>query len=310
MGAKAVYEPERYPQAGDPNADVRLGVIDLLHKGHTKWMDVGETGHSHLIARAGWMPDSAHVYVERLTRTQNLLELISYSVHTGAGSVMLHESDLYWVNLHGEPKFLMSGQFLWLSERDGFTHLYLCSPDGKEQTQLTKGQWEVASVVGVNEAAGRVYFLSSEVSPLERQLYSIGLDGRNKTRLSKAGGTHAISMGPGAHYYLDTVSSLSAPPHTTLHKGRRKRTGLVSRGRYAAAGPVPSCPRGICKVSIGRPAVLRETAQACRLRSGEKVSGGRAGLRRSRRAADCGPMERREPGTDVRAGGLRDLGTG
>ena len=225
LGAKAVYEPERYPQAGDPNADVRLGVIDLVHKGHTKWMELGETGHSHLIARAGWMPDSAHVYVERLTRAQNLLELLSYSIHTGAGSVLVRESDLYWVNLHGDPKFLMSGQFLWLSERDGFTHLYLCSPDGKEQTQLTKGPWEITGITGVDEAAGRVYYLSSESSPLERQIYSIGLDGRNKTRLSKAGGTHAISMGPGAAYYLDTVSSLSAPPHTTLHKADGSELG-------------------------------------------------------------------------------------
>jgi dipeptidyl-peptidase-4 len=112
----------------------------------------------------------------------------------------------------------MSGQFLWLSERDGFTHLYLCSADGKEQKQLTQGQWEVTSVVGVDEAAGRVYFLSSEVSPLERQFYSVGLDGRNKTRLSKSAGTHSISMAPGGPFYLDTASSLSAPPHTTIHK--------------------------------------------------------------------------------------------
>jgi dipeptidyl-peptidase-4 len=230
LGAKAIYEPERYPQAGDPNAEVKVGVIDLVHKGHTKWMDVGETGRTHLIARAGWMPDSAHVYVVRLTREQHLLELLSYAIHNGMGSVILRESDLYWVNLHGDPRFLMSGQFLWLSERDGFTHLYLCSADGKEQKQLTQGQWEVSNLVGVDEAAGRVYFLSSEVSPLERQFYSIGLDGGNKTRLSKSAGTHSISMEAGGPYYLDTFSNLTAPPRTTIHKADGSELGTY---RYA-----------------------------------------------------------------------------
>ena len=224
LGSKAVFEPERYPQAGDPNADVHLGVIDL-HKVRTRWLDLGETGPSHLIARAGWMPDSASIYVERLNRTQNLLELVAYPLRTGACVVMVREYDPYWINLHGDPKFLKNGQFLWLSERDGFTHLYLYSADGKEQKQLTHGQWEVTNLVGVDESAGRVYFVSSEPAPLERQFYSIGLEGTGKTRLSMDPGTHTISMGPGAAYYLDTASSMKTPPHTTLHKGSGMELG-------------------------------------------------------------------------------------
>jgi dipeptidyl-peptidase-4 len=116
--------------------------------------------------------------------------------------------------------FVSGGQqFLWLSELDGFRHLYLYSVDGKAVRQLTKGLWEVTGIVGIDEAAGRVYYTSSETSPLERQFYSVAMTGEGKRQISSGAGSHTIVMGPGGNYYLDTFSSVSSPPRTTVHSG-------------------------------------------------------------------------------------------
>src|SRR5205814_8776728 len=91
-------------------------------------------------------------------------------------------------------------------------HIYLYSLDGGAPKQLTHGPWEVTAIAGVHEASGRVYSQSSEPSPLERQLYSVRLDGAEKRRLSSGAGTHRISMAPECAYYLDTFSNLTSPP--------------------------------------------------------------------------------------------------
>jgi len=214
---RAKPEPELFPQPGTPNADVRLGVVPAAG-GPTRWMDIGDT-RDHLLARVYWAPDSRSVAYERLNRIQNQLELGLADVHSGTPRLLLTEQDSYWINVNDDFRFLGKGkQFLWGSERDGYHHLYLCSVDDKRVTQLTKGDWEVTQVAGVNEESRELFFVSTEQSPLERQLYRVRLDGRQKQRLSGGAGTHSISMSPTADYYLDTASSLASPPRRTLHE--------------------------------------------------------------------------------------------
>ena len=213
LGARVRYEPERYPQVGENNADVHLGVVAATG-GPTRWLDVGETRNAYLIARAGWMPDSRSVYVVRMNRVQNRLELFSIGVESNMPTAILREADPYWINLDGEVRFLKDGKrFLWTSEKDGYRHIYLHSTDGKELKQLTKGEWEVRSIIAVDEK--RVTYLSDEGNPLEQHLYSVKLDGSGKERLDKTEGVHHVS-GSG-EYYLDTYSTLKSPSRTTLH---------------------------------------------------------------------------------------------
>jgi dipeptidyl-peptidase-4 len=216
---RAFTEPERFPQPGTPNADVRLGVV-AAEGGPTRWMDIGET-RDHLLARVDWAPDGREVAYQRLNRIQNRLDLGLADVRTGVSRVLLTEEDSYWVNVNDDFRFLNRGkQFLWGSERDGYLHLYLGSIDDKHvsQSQITKGEWEVTEVAGVNEETREVFFVSSEQSPLERQLYRVRLDGKQKQRLSGGAGTHSISMSPTTAYYMDTASSLATPPRRTLHE--------------------------------------------------------------------------------------------
>ena len=225
---RAVYEPERYPQAGDNNAIIRLGVVSV-NGGPTRWYDVGDTRDSYLIARAGWMPGSRALYVLRFNRVQNRDALFSIDLESGARTTIFEESDPCWINLKGDIRFLENGkQFLWTSERGpgGHRHIFVYSNDGKQVQQVTSGAWEVSRIIAVDEAGGRVFYTSDEPSHFERHLYAINLDGRTKRRLTQEPGTHDISMGPGGLYYVDTWSSLSEPPRSVLHAGDGTELGV------------------------------------------------------------------------------------
>lgn len=212
---RALAEPQRYPQAGERNPDVRLGVV-AAKGGGTHWFEVGNTVWEYLVARVTWSPDAKKLYVVRSNRVQSKVELLAFDVESRKAAKVLEESDLYWVNVHGQPQFVNDG-FLWLSERDGFRHIYLYGMDGKLMRQLTKGPWEVTALHGV--ADGQVYFTSSEASPLERHGYVIGLDGQGKRLLTPGAGTHVLTVGPGAKYLMNSSSSTVAPPRVTLHAG-------------------------------------------------------------------------------------------
>ncbi|MEO8597809.1 MAG: S9 family peptidase [Candidatus Solibacter sp.] len=227
LGTRAILEPERYPQAGENNADIHLGLIPATG-GPTKWFDVGDTRNAYLIARAGWMPNARAMYLLRMNRVQNKLEMIAIDAESSEATVIFKESDPHWINLDGDIQFLKDGKrFLWTSERDGgFRHIFLYSNDGKSVKQLTKGNWEVTAINAVDEAGERVYYTSSEPTPLERHLYSVKLDGGGKKQLTAANYTHSISISPTGAFYLDTYSNLTTPPRTTMNSGDGKELSV------------------------------------------------------------------------------------
>jgi dipeptidyl-peptidase 4 len=227
LGVRARLEPERYPQPGDPNADVRLGVVQA-DGGPTRWIDLGDTRDA-LLARVYWSPDSVHIAVERLNRIQNRLDLLLLDVLTGESRLLLREQDPFWINVGDEFRFLQDGaQFLWSSERDGFRHLYLYRSDGKEIRQLTRGNWEVTAVDGVDERARQVFFTSTQATPLERHLYRVALEGGEPQRMTIASGTHSVLMPAGCEHYLDSFSSVTTPPRRTLHTGSGAEIAVFS----------------------------------------------------------------------------------
>lgn len=214
---RAISEPQRYPQAGERNSKVRLGMVSAMGA-KTKWFDVGDTVFSYLIARVKWSPDAKKLYVVRPNRIQNRQELLAYDVASRKQTILMEESDAYWVNVGDEPRFIKDGtEFLWLSERDGFRHIYRYSAGGQLLQQITSGSWEVTAINGVDETAGVVYYTSSEPSPLERHGYVVGFDGSGKRQLTSGAGTHSMSMSPSARYYLHGHSSTDSPSRTTLH---------------------------------------------------------------------------------------------
>jgi dipeptidyl-peptidase-4 len=255
LSAPARLEPERYPKAGDPNADVRAGVV-LAAGGPTRWMDLGET-RGFLLARVDWLPGGQGLAVQRLNRIQNRLDLLVADPSTGAASVLLREQDPYWINVTDSYRFLKDGkQFLWSSEREGFRHLYLYGMDGKLKHTVTRGEWEVTSLAGVDEAAKTVYYVSTAQSPLERQLYRTGFDGKHTTRLTQTAGTHTISMSTAANCYMDSASSLSDPTQRTLHSQDGKLVATYMEADRAATADLQILPTDIVKFTASDGALL------------------------------------------------------
>ena len=247
LPVRPVAEPARYPKAGTPNPDVRLGVVGVSG-GATRWMDLGDTRDA-LLARVGWLPDSRGVWVERLNRVQNRLDLLVADPATGAPRTLVHETDPTWINVTNNLRFLSDGKrLLWSSERTGFRHLYVYSTEGRLLKQVTRGDWEVSQVVGVDEQRGEVYYVSSEKDALERHLYRAGLNGKGKQQLTSLAGTHTVSMSPTCAFYIGSHSSLQEPARRSLHQADGKEVAVLEERNRKPLEEYQILPTGIVRV--------------------------------------------------------------
>jgi dipeptidyl-peptidase 4 len=210
-------EDHRYPFAGQLNAHVRLGVIEIAG-GEPAWLDLGADKDSYL-ARVDWLPDGS-LAVQVQNRAQTGLDLVRFDPQTGARTLLLRETGEPWINLHdafrplAEPQY--AGAFIWASERTGFRHLYLYDAAGRLIRQLTQGDWQVDGVVGVDEAAGRVYFTGTRASPLENHLHTVSLAGGEVRQITTASGVHTVVLDHACRRFVDSYTSLSRPPMVTL----------------------------------------------------------------------------------------------
>jgi dipeptidyl-peptidase-4 len=235
---QAVFEPQRFPKAGTPNASVRLGVVSA-RGGRTRWTELGPTTET-LIARVQWLPGGGKLAVQRLSRVQDRLELLTAEAGTGRVERVLEEKDAAWVNLHDALSFFPDGRFLWASERSGYRHLYLYSAGGQLERQLTSGDWEVSGVEGMD--GKYVYFTGTRESPLERHLYRVPLTGGEVERLTKERGTHTIAMAPRTAFFVDTHSNLQTPAARTLHRADGSRVAMLREANRKVLGEYAMLP--------------------------------------------------------------------
>ncbi len=211
----------KYPKAGEPNSVVTLHVFDLA-AAKTINLDMGPEKDQYL-ARLTWA-DAKHVATLRLNRLQNQCDLLFSDPETGATEVVFQEkSDTYIEVSDDKWHFLeKSDDFLWRSEQDGYYHIYRYGRDGKLVKALTSGDFEVTKILGVDEAGDKVYFMSSEVSPMERRLYSVSLNGKKKELLTKEPGTHEVTLSAAYRYFVDSYSTISKPARTLLRDASGK----------------------------------------------------------------------------------------
>ena len=243
----AIYEPQRYPQAGTPNAVVKIGIVPATG-GDTKWLNV-TTAPDQLIARIQWLPDSKGVAIERMNRVQNQLELLLADCSSGSLRPVLSEHDKTWININDDLHFFKaSPQFLWSSERSGFRHLYLYSLNGELLKQLTSGNWQVNRVDAFDEKRRSIYFTSSEASPLEDQLYRVPFDGGASEQISKGSGMHSIKIDENGSHYLDTFSNLATPPQTTLHDSDGAQLSVIKSADRSSLSNLNILPAEIVTV--------------------------------------------------------------
>ena len=224
--------PLRYPKAGTENSSVQIRVVNIAD-GATKTITQVD-GDSYL-PRMDWMGENA-LLIQRMNRHQNRLEVLRADTRNGEVATMFVETDSAWVDVDDDLIWFDDGQrFLWSSERDGWNHLYVYGRDGRVQRQLTEGEWDVASVIGVDERGGFVYFTAARPTPMELHLFRVPLDGGRVEKLTEEPGSHYITMSPGFTYYVDTWSRASELPTTRLFSidGRLTRT-LAENSAVAA----------------------------------------------------------------------------
>ncbi len=208
----------KYPKAGEQNAEVSIHIFDLQNKVTTK-VDAGGEKDIYL-PRIYWTGELGTLAFLRLNRLQNKLDLMYTNTETGDSEIILEEKSNTYVDLNYNDNlhFLENNKgFIRTSEQDGFKHIYHHDSKGKLIRQITKGNWEVTNLVGVDEEGERIYFVSTEASPLERNLYVINLEGKEKKLLTAEKGTHAINMSDDFKFFITSYSSAQSPVQVSLN---------------------------------------------------------------------------------------------
>src|SRR5690606_36282321 len=213
----------KYPKAGEKNAEVSIHVHSL-DVDKTIKVDTGSEKDIYL-PRIYWTGDSKTLAFIRLNRLQNQMDLFHSNTDNGeCKSVLKETADTYVdLNYNDNLQYLTNGNgFVRTSQQDGYKHIYHHDMNGKLISQVTTGDWEVTELAGMDEARQLIYFISTEVSPLERNLYVIQLNGKNKELLTPEKGTHEINMSKDFKYFSGYYSTAAQPLKITLNQSDGK----------------------------------------------------------------------------------------
>ena len=206
----------KYPKAGEKNSDVSLHIYDVK-AASAKKINLDKYNDFY-IARIEWTNEANTLSAQVLNRHQNNLDLLFVDGNSGATKVVLNEKDKAYVDVTDNLTFLKDNSFIWTSEKDGFNHIYHYDKNGKLKNQVTKGKWEVTAYYGFDEKAGTIYFQSTENGSINRDVYSIKLNGSGKKRLSTQTGTNGATFSPNFQYFINSYSSAKNAPKHTLHE--------------------------------------------------------------------------------------------
>ncbi|MBL7749897.1 MAG: DPP IV N-terminal domain-containing protein, partial [Chitinophagaceae bacterium] len=197
--------PVEYPKVGEPPSPARIGVVDI-NNADTKWMNVPGDPAQHYIVRMEWSAPG-EIILQQLNRRQNESKLMLCNTATAEAKTIYAETDSAWVSTISEWTNDVTGwdwingkkEFLWLSEKDGWRHLYRVTRDGAKETLITKGDYDVIDVLLADEKTGYVYFTASPKNATQKYLYKTKLDGKGKLELvspSNEIGTHGYEIAP------------------------------------------------------------------------------------------------------------------
>lgn len=231
------FEDEHYPQAGQTNPTVRLGIAavapgdtasDKVTDGKIEWLSAGEyPADDLLLVNFQWLPDSSGILQSVQNREQTWLDLLRNSRSGGPPQKLLRDQTPAWTEQHGDVQFLRDGSFLMFSERSGWKHLYRVSADGSALTPLTTGDYEVRELLGVAADEQTLLIAAAKNSRIAEAVFRVSLTqpGTPPECLTPEDGQHSATASPGCVWLTDAHSTFSQPIRTTLHKA----TGELQR---------------------------------------------------------------------------------
>ncbi|WP_405208392.1 S9 family peptidase [Aquimarina sp. LLG6339-5] len=205
----------KYPKAGEKNAKVSLHIADLGSMSLDK-VKLGEYKDFY-IPRIKWSTNPDILSVQVLNRHQNNLDLIFVDAKTKTPKTVLNEKDEAYIDVTDNLTFLEDNSFIWTSEKDGYNHIYHYKESGELINQVTSGSWEVTDYYGYDAKNKSIFYQSVENKNINRDIYSIGLDGKNKKRLSTKEGTNEADFSADFSQYINYFSNTSTPFEFTLN---------------------------------------------------------------------------------------------
>jgi dipeptidyl-peptidase-4 len=209
----------RYPKVGQMNPSSRIGVVSS-RGGDTRWMEVPGDPRDHYIARMDWAGPSNELVLQHLNRLQNRDEVLLADAKSGTVRTVLDERDGAWVEVVDDLNWIEGGRrFTWVSERDGWRHLYLANRDGSNLRPVTTGPFDVIDVVRVDDRSNEVDFIASPADPKARYLFRGPLDNSSSPRKltpRDQAGTHSYQISPDGRWAFHTYSSRDRPPIVEL----------------------------------------------------------------------------------------------
>ncbi len=211
----------KYPKAGEDNSILSVLVYDLA-SAKTVTVDIGKETDIY-IPRIKWTTDKNILSVQRMNRLQNKLELLYANANDGSSKVILNEESKTYIDITDDLTFLSNNKgFIWSSESDNFNHLYYYDNSGKIVNQITNGNWDVVNFNGFDEKTNTLYYTSTEQGQINRDIYSVKLNGTNKKQLSTSKGTTSADFSKGFKYYVSSYSNANTPPIYELHSADGK----------------------------------------------------------------------------------------
>lgn len=216
------YYDYKYPNAGENNSKVSVRTYDVMTK-DTKVLQVPDNA-GYYIPRITFTTNDNQLAVMTLNRQQNLFRMYYANPKSGVFRLVLQDENAAYVDSEWLQSihFMKSG-FTYVSEQDGYAHLYLYSPTGVLQRQVTKGNWDVTAFLGMDELTQTAYYESAEESPLRRAVYKVDAKGV-KTKLSDEVGTNHATFSNNFAYYVNSYSNANRPMKITVHETKTRRT--------------------------------------------------------------------------------------
>ena len=215
----------KYPMCGMDSEVVSLGVYNLV-SGNTTWIKPNDFGNDQYLTNISWGAEGKYIYIQVLNRASNYMKMNKYEAATGKFvKTLFEEKDDRWVEPSHQLIFMKSkpNQFIYqTNNRDGYNHMYLHDTDGKLIKQLTSGEWEVTEVLGFDKAEKNIFYISTEVSPLDRHAYKLNLKTGKRIRLTKDEGYHNVQVSADGKYFIDNYSSLNVPRKINITDAKAK----------------------------------------------------------------------------------------
>lgn len=208
--------PVEYPVVGEDPSRCRVGVVSA-QGGATTWMNVPGDAVQHYIPRMEWAANSTELIIQQLNRRQNESKLMLCTASSGAVKPIYTDTDKAWIDAKAEAvgwDWIEGGKrFIWLSEKDGWRHIYTVGRNGQEKL-LTKGNYDVISMQLVDEKNGLIYFMASPENATQTYLYKVALKGGKAERVTPQdlAGSHSYDISPNGKLALHNFSSSSTYP--------------------------------------------------------------------------------------------------